>query len=1225
MCKKWKSLLSALLSAAITCTMLPVAFAADVPAFDCGPYLLGAKEDSIVVAWETTTDSPTAPKSTIAYGSSADTLGQAVAVAESNALELTTNGIKHYLHLYHHTLTGLTAGTNYTYQVKLEGGETCTANFTTLDNSETNVRLMTLSDSHGFATRAELDRQVKSNDPMLILHCGDMVEGTGAQIDQFSYWFGSRNTDGSFNNDDFIHYYPVVYTSGNHDQDPANNFKHFVYDIQDEAYSKGDSDEVTGDRSLDYAGMHIITMNSNPWGLFQMNSEATGAQADASTLKEIETAMAWLKKDLASDAAKNAKFRIIMMHHPVSDRFTKRYIPEVIEPGKVDLLLSGHTHSYARAVSSDPTIGAGTVYLTHQDARTYNKKGDFFYINADMQKELLTIENYGATEAGAESKLANTTLISSEKQKLSYSDVSITPNEVLYNGEVTVTATVKNNGNGLAAAVIPVQDNETVRYLYDFDGIITLDPGESKTLTGTLPMTSLGTHTLKMADKTASVTVNYRPATPSFSNLRVKQGQGETNDLNSNILFVKADITNIGNDAGNAEAAFQINGQTVATKTYALNSGETKVAEFTYTFDKAGEYTVTIGNAAPKTIYIEGGISGMPIVKDQSGTGNDAYIHGQPELYEENGTYALKLDGHRDYVEIPDDPSYYPKKSESVLDGEFDTTSNAVSGMVWAKLDADEEGGVSHATEDGTGLYNDGKGLQTDHNPMLVKGIGLGWGTPYMFRLAVRATGKVTYGVCLWDDNGEFSWNDSADGAGIRSGEWAQYTSTFDFVNGGDAYENELHSTHVEKPAFNANIKCWEGTPMYVGLGFKNAILTNRNRGTYHTMLAGSVSQVRFYTTKLTEEEIGSIRSNPTAAGASAKELKIWLNFNPENIETQGTHTTEWTDITAAPTSLAYDAVFSGNAGITATIQTSDDQKTIKEEKEITLENGSHTADLSGMKNAKYARIISTITSDLNATESSVPVLNAYTLTAGNVKNWNTLVDWNAGTFEGAVAHQPGDVYRNHAADFDDYSGTASAPISETTESTTQTTTKPNNDNAFTDITNHWAKASINYVVEQGLFDGTTSKTFSPNASMTRGMFVSVLGRMSKVNPTADSNFTDVPKDMYYAPYIAWAAEKELVNGIDETHFAPNVNITREQMVTLLARYLETQTDIQLTDKATAVNFSDRAQISAYAMESIAKMQTAGLITGRENNQFVPKGNATRAEVAALLTRYLKA
>ena len=110
---------------------------------------------------------------------------------------------------------------------------------------------------------------------------------------------------------DFIHSYPVVYASGNHDQGGVY-FDTYVYSIQDE--ENGAS--VEGDSSFNYGDLHIITMNSNPWGLFQMNSEATGQQADASTLKTIDDAKSWLKRELANDAATQAQFCIIMMHHP---------------------------------------------------------------------------------------------------------------------------------------------------------------------------------------------------------------------------------------------------------------------------------------------------------------------------------------------------------------------------------------------------------------------------------------------------------------------------------------------------------------------------------------------------------------------------------------------------------------------------------------------------------------------------------------------------------------------------------------------------------------------------------------------------------------------------------------------------------------------------------------------------------------------------------------------
>ena len=1188
---KFRRILSMVLCAALLTSATPLSLAADTgtatatttaatgAAFKNGPYLLAPKTDAMTVVWESTAKAD----ATIAFGDAADKLGAPVAVAaDANAPEF--QGAK--MNFYYYTMTGLKPGTRYYYEVKLAGGESCKASFRTLSDKPDKINMISLSDSHIFATRSELDAAVKSYDPDLILHCGDLVEGTGAQAEQFSFWF-KGNTD-----EDFIHSYPVYYASGNHDQGGVY-FNTYVYNLQDAAYGA----TVTGDSSFNYGGLHIISMNSNPWGLFQMNSEATGNKADQATLDTIDKSLAWLKADLASSAAKNAEFRLIFMHHPVSDAFTKRYIPAIIEPAGVDLMLAGHTHSYARAVSSNPAVGAGTVYLTHQDARTYNKKGDFFHITGTPGAGLLTVETYGAEGEGKESKLAATTKIATKKQQLSYSDISITPSTVLYNDSVTVKATVKNDGAGLAAAVLPINDNGTVRYLYKFGGEIkTLEPGKSISLSATLPMTALGQHALKLADKAVNVNVQYRKAAFSYENLRIKQGNGTVSDINSNVLNLKATITNIGNEAGVASAAFKINGQTVSTQNYKLDSGKSKTAEFTYTFDKAGDYTVTIGTAAPQTIHVEGSIQGMPIVKDKSGNGNNGYIHGAPELgTDDKGQQSLILDGKRDYIEVPDKGGY--------------TIKDGVSGMVWANLPSagTTKGGVSELTEQYVDL--DGKGAIPDHNPLLLKGIGLGWGTPYLFRMAVRETGKVTYGVCLLDDNGEFSWNDGSQAeAGIKKDTWVQYTSTFDFANGGDAYQNGYQSAHVDKPAYTAPVKNWEGAPLYVGLGFKNTLLTKRNRGMYHTMLPGAVSQVRFYSTKVSATENDAARTNPTAAGASAKDLKVWLDFSSANIDTKGTHTTEWVAVTGAPTTLAYDASFHGAASIQATVQTSDDGKTVKEGKAFTLTSATNTLDLTGLAQAKYVRVQTAFVSDLNKTESSVPVLNEYVLTAGDtVKRWNTLVDWNAGTFAGAAGHQSADVYINHAKDFDDYSGKADTPDEVT----------------FTDIANHWAKSSIDYVVKNNLFNGTSATTFSPDEGMTRAMFVTVLGRQAKVDTTSykDSAFSDVAAGEYYAPYVAWAAKNGIVTGATATTFEPNAVVTREQMATLLYRYAQFK-KYDTTQGGMAIReFTDYDHISSYALPALGWAVNTSLMQG-SSGKLTPAATATRGEVAAILQRF---
>lgn len=980
----------------------PLIVAAEGSVFVNGPYLLAPKTDSMIIAWEGSQSVP----ATVWYGPDKDRLDAKLTVSPDPNAPLFQGS---RMNLYYAKLDRLTAaekGTRYFYRVELEGGQSISASFSTLGTNPGATKIVSLSDSHVFSTRAKFDADVKAINPALIIHTGDLVEGTGAQTDQFTFWFKGKLAN------DFIHNFPVVYSAGNHDQG-GDYFNAYVYGIQDAEYGG----TVKGNSSFDYAGAHISLMNSNPWGLFQMNSEATGKTADAETIRAIQDSLAWLKSDLASEKAKNAAFRILTMHHPVSEAYTKRYIPPIAEPGKVDLLLGGHWHAYSRQVSENPEVGAGTVYLTHQDARVHSKKGDYFVIDLDAANGLMTVKNLGSESTEAKTELANTTIIAKEKQQLSWSNISITPRDILSNGEVTVSAVVKNEGKGIAAAVLPVEDNGQQRYIYKFDGAVTLlEPGKSATLEGSLPLAALGVHKLSLAGTSAEINVAFRKATFEYSRLRTRLGDGPVSDVLGNALFVKADVRNIGNEAGTATVELIVAGKVVGSKRYSLQAGQSKTIEFSHVFDRAGNYDVRIGNSESQTVFIDGSIQGMPIVRDKSGNANDAYIHGAPELgVDGNGKATLILDGKRDYLEIPDTGRY--------------KVTDAATGMVWANLPSKgtTKSGLTELVEP----YTDGKGAVHDHNPLMLKGIGLGWGTPYLFRMAVRETGKVTYGVCFDDDNGEFSWNDGSDPQfGIKKDTWVQYTSAFDFESGGDSYQNGVRSAGVAKPVFgNAPVKNWEGSPMRIGHGFKNTLLTKRNRGMYYTMLPGAISQVRFYTTKISAAENDAIRSNPSMANDSAKHLKIWLDFEPSSLVTTGSHTTEWITISAAPRTLDYKAMFGGNAKVTAVVQVSDNQQTVKRQKKFSLLSGEKTLDLKGLGKGRYARIVTELVSDLNKTESNVPVVHEYVLKSGTQeKRWNTLADWKKGTFNLAAGYQSGDDYRNHGADFADFSGKADSP-----------------------------------------------------------------------------------------------------------------------------------------------------------------------------------------------------
>ena len=572
-------------------------------------------------------------------------------------------------------------------------------------------------------------------------------------------------------------------------------------------------------------------------------------------------------------------------------------------------------------------------------------------------------------------------------------------------------------------------------------------------------------------------------------------------------------------------------------------------------------------------------IQGIPIVKDKSGKGNDGIIRGNPTLVKYNGGWGLSLDGVDDYVEIPDNKNY-------VVD-------NGVTGMVWANIDR-------LATGD-----------EWDHNPLLMKGASISYGTNYLFRMAVRKTGMVTYGIGFNNDNGEYFWNDDENmGGGVTLGKWVQYTGGFDRATGGDSYEDTKASGHIDAPDFDSEIRNWEGRSMYSGFAFHRHLLTDRGRGKTHTMLTGDIGQLRFYTTKLTAEENKQIYANPTAKGPESDKLVVWLDYAPENIVTKGTHTTEWRAMTGSAAQFTYNAEITGAASATATVETSDDGKTVKASQSAELKNGKNTVDISALGSAKYVRVTTVLNSSVAEKSTDIPVINSYSIKAGNTNIWATLADWNEGTFTDAVGYESDDVFNDYSVDYDDY-GTVGKNV-KVVEGTVST---------FTDIAGHWAKDAIEYVTDKALFNGTTATTFSPNEGMTRGMFVTVLGRMAGADISTyntQSQFADVDSKMYYNAYVNWAAANKIVSGVDASHFNPNALITREQAAVIMDNYL-TATGTKVEETGSAAAFADSASIRAYAKDAVTRMQKAGLLSGKSGNRFDPQGTATRAQVAVIM------
>lgn len=168
-----------------------------------------------------------------------------------------------------------------------------------------------------------------------------------------------------------------------------------------------------------------------------------------------------------------------------------------------------------------------------------------------------------------------------------------------------------------------------------------------------------------------------------------------------------------------------------------------------------------------------------------------------------------------------------------------------------------------------------------------------------------------------------------------------------------------------------------------------------------------------------------------------------------------------------------------------------------------------------------------------------------------------------------------------------------------------------------------WYEDAVQYVVDHGLFNGTSDTTFAPEGTMTRGMLATVLYRLAQEPEiTAEELFRDVASGQYYTQGIAWAAEKGIVTGYGNGDFGPDDPITREQLSAMLYRYEQTQGGGFKGQWMFLLDFQDRDQVSEWAYESMCWMTMHGIVNGKGDKILDPKGNATRAEVAAMLMRY---
>ena len=164
---------------------------------------------------------------------------------------------------------------------------------------------------------------------------------------------------------------------------------------------------------------------------------------------------------------------------------------------------------------------------------------------------------------------------------------------------------------------------------------------------------------------------------------------------------------------------------------------------------------------------------------------------------------------------------------------------------------------------------------------------------------------------------------------------------------------------------------------------------------------------------------------------------------------------------------------------------------------------------------------------------------------------------------------------------------------------------------------NSWFADAVKYVSENKLMNGKSTTAFAPNENMSRAMLATVLYRMSSETAEADSSFRDVSSSAYYAAAVNWASSEGIVNGTGANAFSPNASITREQLAAMLYRYAG-----EPSVSADLSAYTDTVDISPYASKAVEWCVAKGILSGKSATRLAPQDTATRAECAAMLQRF---
>jgi UDP-2,3-diacylglucosamine pyrophosphatase LpxH len=954
-----------------------------------GPYLLAPAAVEMTLAWETAQEGTMEA----AYGipSEPKRIVHPAVTREQPCREYEQGCC-----LYTVTLLDLQPGTTYEYEIREQGTVLVRASFTTLEERPETVRMVTISDSHLFHTEKQFSRMIRKVQPDMILHGGDISFGTGYQREQYSEnWFQKIP--------DVLQQVPVYYVPGNHDDGPF--FESFFTKPQQKRVHAMDNGCAF---SFDYGPVHVVMADSNPWGLFEMNAVNSGLAADEATKTKIKDILKWIETDLQSEAACQAAWRIIVVHHPYTDVFNNKYIVPIAERCQANLVLGGHLHYYIKASSIDPQQGAKLMYVCQGSTQepeasmetiTDDKRllGDFPEVVAvgrnnygvlEVTAEEINYKLYGFSKTGAD-VLVDTIHITHAEPALDIHDVTL--RRLDNNGRIEVKGQVSNIGTVPAIVNVALYDNdvETRINLFGPEGnshVLYLEAGDQSFFTTIYQTKTQGQHAIRVLDRKLNVVV-FEPEQLSFAHMKLRTGNGADSDC----LIATIEATNNLARELLLPVPLYIDKHMVEIKNLFFGSHEKKFVEFHYKFQQGGSYQVSIADQIPKQVQIERGIRIVPRIRDKTGHGHDGLLRGTPKVISKGKMVEICFEHYGDYIEIP------PREDLNVPAG--------FTSMVWAHVDR-----LARENE-------------MSHNPLMVRGRSVGWGATYLLRMVIERAGGLKWGTC--HDITEYSWQ----GGRARIGRWMHYSMAFDKDRGGDSWCDGVNVAHVSGIDQECQLRQWETDPIFIGYSYIGHVIPEIQRPKYFTHLPGRVSQVRFYKAGLTDEENKRVFQAPDEKGPKGNALEIWYDF--QAIQTAGSHTTEWRHPAVyAPdfvtekqywafTRLKIDAAVPVQASVKATVEVSDDGATVKGALPLEVKDGIAYVDLSCLPKAQYIRIVTELAAQAGAEGTFIPEVKEYEVTASKETEtthifWSTQRDWLRGTFTGAAGFAPVDRLREY-------------------------------------------------------------------------------------------------------------------------------------------------------------------------------------------------------------------